>query len=304
MRGARLAFAEWRPFLVEPDHRRTGRRRCWPRCCPSCWRGGCCARSTSLPRATRRAGRGRDRRDRARGGRGRAGRARALVQRHGRRARARPRVAARLSGVGQPRAQDAADLDPGLRRGAGGGRGRRRRRAGASSPPRPTGWNGWCSTCWTWPGWAARASTSSAGRVDLAAVGAAAVQRHLPRAEELGRRSCAAERGRPGAGASATRAACCRPPPTSSRTPCGSPRPAGSVRGLHRAGDDRRARHRARASPPRTCPAPLSASTSTTATAQSARSAPGWAWRSSRSWWRRWAARSRRPRPGRRRASS
>ena len=45
------------------------------------------------------------------------------------RAGARARVPAALPGVGQPRAEDAADLDPGLRRGARGGRGDARRRA-------------------------------------------------------------------------------------------------------------------------------------------------------------------------------
>ena len=59
-------------------------------------------------------------------------------------------------------------------------------RAGGWSPPRPTGWSAWCSTCLIWRVWAARTSRSRATRSISAAVSATAVQRHQPRARELG----------------------------------------------------------------------------------------------------------------------
>ena len=76
--------------------------------------------------------------------------------------------------------------------------------------------------------------------------------------------------GRPGgrAGDSATPTARCRSSRTSSRTRCGSRRPAASVRVVAGAGRRSRSRTRARASAPRSSSAPSSASTSTRATAR------------------------------------
>ena len=72
-----------------------------------------CGRSASSPTATKRVAAGERRVEVPVEGERRAGRPGRAPSTHVGRARSRPRGPAQLPGVGQPRAQDAADLDPG-----------------------------------------------------------------------------------------------------------------------------------------------------------------------------------------------
>ena len=145
---------------------------------------------------------------RRRGRARRAGRARSTTCRS---SSGRARESQRgFPGVGQPRAEDAADLDPRLRRGAGGGRGvarggrtghRRRGRPARAAGVRPAG---------PGPARARRVRGRAPSRSTWRRSARRAVERHLPRAHELG--VDADQRRRPTApGASATRTGCSRP---------------------------------------------------------------------------------------------
>ena len=160
----------------------------------------------------------------ARGGHDRARVARAGVQRDGRAARRLARGRARLPALGQPRAEDAADGDPRLRRGAR--RRRVRRRRGG-----------------------ARRSASRRGRLerlvrdllDLARMNrsefSVSAETGRPRGGRARGRAPARGRGarvrrradgggRRGVGRGATTTGCCRSRRTSSRTRCARRRPA------------------------------------------------------------------------------
>ena len=200
IRPANVAFSEWRPFMGSLLLAGLGGS-CLRWCSRSCSRAASPARSASCRRRPAALAQGEAGVAVPVRGDGRARRPRSVVQRDVGRAVPRPRGAGPLPRVGQPRAADPADLDPRLRggaRGAGdpagrvGARDRRRgrspraacRRPARPRPLRPFGFS------------VAREP------VDLAGVVEEAVERHLPRAREIGVELSG--RRRPTTGSSAT----------------------------------------------------------------------------------------------------
>ena len=275
-----------------------GTRSCATCCSPRCRRcacGGAVVRARPLDRAADPPCRRGDPRARGR----RAARAaapdrdargclaRAGVQRDGRAARGLARRRAQLPALGQPRAEDAADRDPRLRRRTG------RRRVRADE--------------------AARAISLEAGRLerlvhdllDLARMNRSEfsvrrepstslrsrARRSPPRGGGAGASGSTLDATAGRAGSRPTTTGCCRSRRTWSRTR--SARHRAAVASPSR--PSRRCSASptpARASRPRTCRMRSTASTSTTSSAATGRSAAGSGWRSSSSSRRRWAGTS------------
>ena len=146
-----LTSSRWTPYVWGAPHRRRSRAGCSPRSPRSCSRArisrpvGRVAAAAPQPRARHasRAGAGRGRR-RARDAL--ASRSTTLAEQLA----PRPGGGAELPALGQPRAEDAADRDPRLRRGGRGRRGRRARgRRPRRSPRRRAGSSASSATCST-----------------------------------------------------------------------------------------------------------------------------------------------------------